>query len=102
MTYRCKRARLRGRLHPVWLLAAVTGLIGAASMATADNPPYKDRQLPVEARVADLIGRMTLDEKLAQLRCDGSGDVWGPALETTAAFAGPPLYFPSNDIARLL
>jgi beta-glucosidase len=31
--------------------------------------PYRDPKLPVEERVADLLGRMTLDEKLAQLSC---------------------------------
>jgi len=31
--------------------------------------PYRDPSLPVAERVADLVGRMTLDEKLAQLGC---------------------------------
>lgn len=30
-------------------------------------PPYKDPQLPIEVRVDDLLGRMTLEEKIAQL-----------------------------------
>jgi beta-glucosidase len=33
--------------------------------------PYRDGRLPVDVRVADLLGRMTLDEKLAQL-----GSIW--------------------------
>lgn len=33
---------------------------------------YKNPQLPVEVRVADLLGRMTLEEKVAQTLC-----VWG-------------------------
>jgi beta-glucosidase len=32
----------------------------------ADRPPYKDPSRPVEERVADLLGRMTLEEKVAQ------------------------------------
>jgi beta-glucosidase len=36
------------------------------------SPPYKDARLPVEQRVADLLGRMTLEEKVAQLVC-----LWG-------------------------
>jgi beta-glucosidase len=32
-------------------------------------PPYKNPQLPVEQRVKDLLGRMTLEEKVAQLVC---------------------------------
>lgn len=34
--------------------------------------PYKNPQLPVGQRVADLLGRMTLEEKVAQLVC-----LWG-------------------------
>jgi beta-xylosidase len=30
-------------------------------------PPYRDSKLPVEQRVADLLSRMTLEEKIAQL-----------------------------------
>src|ERR1700686_977141 len=32
-------------------------------------PDYKNPRLPVEHRVADLLGRMTLEEKVAQLTC---------------------------------
>ncbi|MGY1802180.1 glycoside hydrolase family 3 N-terminal domain-containing protein [Blastococcus sp. SYSU D00922] len=32
-----------------------------------DPAPWRDREVPAEARVADLIGRMTLEEKVAQL-----------------------------------
>src|SRR5437870_2274125 len=32
-------------------------------------PDYKDPRLPVEQRVADLLSRMTLEEKVAQLTC---------------------------------
>jgi len=32
----------------------------------ADRPLYKDPSQPVERRVADLLGRMTLEEKVAQ------------------------------------
>lgn len=31
--------------------------------------PYQDASLPVEQRVSDLLGRMTLEEKAGQLRC---------------------------------
>jgi len=46
-------------------------LVIAASSSTAiarEAPPlYKDPKAPVEARVEDLLGRMTLDEKIAQI-----------------------------------
>ena len=32
----------------------------------SQTPPYRNPDLPVEHRVADLLGRMTLDEKLAE------------------------------------
>lgn len=41
-------------------------LIGAAAQAEAPLP-YKDPKQPTEARVQDLLSRMTLDEKVAQL-----------------------------------
>ncbi|MEZ5294967.1 MAG: glycoside hydrolase family 3 N-terminal domain-containing protein [Ilumatobacteraceae bacterium] len=40
-------------------------------MTTHDHEPYRDPSRPVGERVDDLLGRMTLDEKLAQL-----GSVW--------------------------
>jgi beta-glucosidase len=52
------------------LVAAITvGLTGAAAMSAAQTavPIYKDPRQPVEARVSDLMSRMTLDEKVAQL-----------------------------------
>src|SRR5215203_2529966 len=36
------------------------------------SPDYKNPRLPVERRVADLLARMTLEEKVAQLVC-----LWG-------------------------
>lgn len=37
-----------------------------------NRPDYKNPRLPVERRVADLLSRMTLEEKVAQLTC-----LWG-------------------------
>ena len=31
------------------------------------TPPYKDARVPVEDRVSDLLGRMTIEDKMAQL-----------------------------------
>ncbi|MBM6577926.1 glycoside hydrolase family 3 C-terminal domain-containing protein [Microvirga sp. SRT01] len=39
----------------------------AVRAAVADRPLYRDARAPVDLRVRDLIGRMTLDEKVAQL-----------------------------------
>ena len=55
-----------------WLgAAAVTGAL-LADLASSRNPPqgeapYRDRALPIERRVDDLLSRMTLDEKIGQM-----------------------------------
>ena len=43
---------------------------GKATVAT-DKPRYKDASLPIEDRVADLLPRMTLEEKIDQSPVDG-------------------------------
>ncbi len=47
----------------------------------ASQPAYRNPKLPIEQRVEDLIKRMTLQEKLNQLRCDGG--LWEKYVETT-------------------
>jgi beta-glucosidase len=53
------------------ILAAVVILVAAAVVdtgtASAADPIYKDPSQPVAARVADLLGRMSLDEKIGQM-----------------------------------
>ncbi|HJS58392.1 MAG TPA: hypothetical protein VKA01_09850, partial [Vicinamibacteria bacterium] len=46
-------------------LATPQGRVSAQSAAGA--PAYRNPALSVEARVADLVGRMTLEEKVGQL-----------------------------------
>ncbi|HTO93499.1 MAG TPA: glycoside hydrolase family 3 N-terminal domain-containing protein [Bacteroidota bacterium] len=41
------------------------------AQGTATPPVYRDPRAPVEERVRDLLGRMTLEEKIAQLQCIG-------------------------------
>ena len=56
-----------------------------AQMNSQDNrPDYKNPQLPVDRRVADLLSRMTLEEKISQLTC-----LW----------AGRPQVNPQTDFA---
>jgi len=62
----------------------LTPLLALFAMhAQAALPSYKDPKLPIETRVEDLLKRMTMTEKLNQLRCDIHENVWGPALDTT-------------------
>src|SRR6202167_1819479 len=51
--------------------------------AAAATPVYKDSGAPVEARVEDLLGRMTLDEKVAQMLSiwDAKSEVFDSKLE---------------------
>ena len=43
-------------------------IYASCSLAHAQQvPPYRDTQLPAEQRVSDLLSRMTLEEKLAQM-----------------------------------
>jgi beta-glucosidase len=54
-------------------LTSVTGMAGLSVLPqmalAAASSPYKDAALPVEKRVDDLLGRMTLEEKIAQMQC---------------------------------
>ncbi|KAF3400770.1 Periplasmic beta-glucosidase [Talaromyces pinophilus] len=51
--------------------------------ANSSSPPYKNPHLPVEQRVADLLGRMTIEDKMAQLM---QGDITNWMNQTTGAF----------------
>jgi beta-glucosidase len=51
------------------LASAIAAL--AAPLAGADTPRYLDRSLPVETRIDDLIGRLTLDEKISIVHANG-------------------------------
>ena len=65
--------RARNRIYlagTTLLLIPIAGLIFLAAprpSASEAIAPYRDLSLPVEARVNDLVSRMTLDEKMAQL-----------------------------------
>lgn len=55
------------RRHVLRLLAT-TSLMGAApAIARTGTPLYKDASAPIELRVRDLMGRMTLEEKVGQI-----------------------------------
>lgn len=56
-------------------LSSMTSLAGLAvlpssmALAATAGPLYKDRSATVARRVEDLLGRMTLDEKIMQMQC---------------------------------
>ena len=64
-----------------------------AATARAQQLPYRDPSLPIERRVSDLLTRMTLDEKVAQMLC-----LWGEKkliIDTSGRFnsASAPRWF---------
>ena len=73
-------------------IARLTGLVGAAAVsitaaglapAAPGHPTYKDPGASVEARVEDLLSRMTLEEKIAQMQSiwDNKREVFDAKLE---------------------
>jgi len=50
------------------MASALLALSSAVAFA-ADKPPYEDPHAAIDARVDDLLSRMTLQEKLAQISC---------------------------------
>ena len=55
------------RLALVGIATVLVWGLGAAAPAAADRQPYSDPTLPVATRVADLMSRMSLDDKLGQM-----------------------------------
>ena len=50
-----------------FLLTCISLLLLSPLRSQQQTPPYKNPALPVDKRISDLIGRMTLEEKVAQL-----------------------------------
>jgi beta-glucosidase len=71
-------ARRRGALLLCAALVVTSSAVFVPGTRSQGAPPdYKNPRLPVERRVADLLGRMTLEEKVAQLVC-----LWAERPET--------------------
>src|SRR5713101_478452 len=59
------KSQIRVAVHCA--LMGIAGLLILCFTAQAQDLPYRNPSLPVEQRVADLLSRMTLEEKVAQL-----------------------------------
>jgi len=57
-----------------YLILSVVLLVATSNFA--QQLPYKNSQLPVDERITNLIGRMTLEEKMAQIRHIHSANVF--------------------------
>lgn len=55
------------RTWPITAALALAVLLPAVPAAGQTPAPYRDPALPVDVRVEDLLGRMTLDDKLGQM-----------------------------------
>jgi beta-glucosidase len=67
-----RRYRRSARIGVVGIVGALTASLAAAPAASADPydpapPAYMDASLPIAQRVSDLLGRMTLAEKVGQM-----------------------------------
>jgi beta-glucosidase len=61
------KARIRAAMPLAALWIATMAFPLVSLRAGAQDAPYRDPKLAVEQRVSDLLGRMTLEEKIAQL-----------------------------------
>jgi beta-glucosidase len=87
------------------LLAAVAPVCGRGQQSAVGAAPYMNPALPVEQRVDDLIGRMTLAEKVGQMQNSAPAierlgvpryDWWNEGLHGVA-FSGTATNFPAGD-----
>ena len=57
------------KLNTIFILTLIVGFSSSYKV----DIPYKNSKLPIAIRVKDLLGRMTLEEKVAQTQCIWSG-----------------------------
>ena len=50
------------------VLGLLAIVVGTLTGQPADVPAYRNPDLPAEKRAADLVGRMTLEEKFSQMQ----------------------------------
>ena len=86
-----RAAKVAGRvLRAGRMLALACLAAGSAAAATPEAKPlYKDAKAPVEQRIQDLLSRMTLEEKIAQITgiWNRKADLLGPSGEFDPAKA---------------
>src|SRR5690606_34507469 len=61
------RRRIRFAVLLIIVAAAGSWLAVRAGLGRASTPPYLDPTLPADVRAADLVSRMTVEEKISQL-----------------------------------
>ncbi len=98
---RCRFPGCRGiPIHAAWLCAAFLVAAGAVSCLRQETPAYRDPGLPVGERVSDLLSRMTLEEKTAQLV--GMMPMVAPGADPQASLVDREGHFLPEQAAALL
>ena len=104
--------RLRGHVNRIAVRAISVAVAVTASTALAQTEPFRNPKLPTDQRVADLVSRMTVDEKIDALGTDSGvprlgvpsfgasegihglqqrgNPQWGMSQITTTQFPQPP------------
>jgi len=79
-----------------WTVGVALSVVSAGPVpANSDLPSYKDPNAPVEARLEDLLKRMSLEEKVAQMLSiwDAKTNVFDARLEfDPGKMARPPVF----------
>lgn len=60
----------------LYFLLTMIGVFPSLFAQQLSGFPYKNPALPVEARIVDLLSRMTLEEKVGQLLCPLGWDMY--------------------------
>jgi beta-glucosidase len=91
LTVNADRAAETAETVPVTLGAGTGAGAGATVVVNAHGLPYLDRRKPVERRVADLLARMTLAEKIGQMTQAERGAVTGDRSQIAELMLGSVL-----------
>ncbi|MEJ2110450.1 MAG: glycoside hydrolase family 3 N-terminal domain-containing protein [Acidobacteriota bacterium] len=99
---------MKGRtrsLYRGWEIGAVTWIVSIAVLFTfactgQETPPYKNPDVPLEERISDLISRMTLGEKTAQLKA--SMPMMMPGSDPGSSFVDQEGDFSPENAAAIL
>ena len=91
----------------LWLLSAQLSVQASWGQGKAAVPLYLDRTRPIEARVDDLLKRMTLKEKMGQLNLpcgyvDALGKTTAEKMDSARKFAAGTLTNEIGPGARVL
>jgi beta-glucosidase len=80
------------RLRSLALLLAITALFPSSGFAQKTKLPYQNPSLSTEQRIEDLLARMTIEEKVAQLQCTLKKIEWGKNLTAVGIGGIGPIF----------